>query len=184
MNLKKIIKVLHRDLGYICFGLIIVYSVSGIAVNHVDEWNPNYVITKTGSKITPLNDSSLTVQSQLDYVLTEMLMEDPVKSSFRPATNIIQIFFDNKTITANLKSGKVEIEKVESRHVFRESNFLHLNVAKKLWTYVADAFAASLILLAVTGLFMLNGKNGLGGRGKWLTLLGFLIPVAFLLLYF
>ena len=112
-----------------------------------------------------------------------MLIEEPVKNSFRPAPHIVQIFFNNKTITANLKNGKVEVEKVESRHVFRESNFLHLNAPKKLWTYIADAFAVSLILLAITGLFMLNGKNGFGGRGKWLTLLGILIPVIFLLIY-
>ena len=37
--------VFHRDLGYLCVGLTLVYAVSGVAVNHVDAWNPSYEIT-------------------------------------------------------------------------------------------------------------------------------------------
>ncbi|MCB9249541.1 MAG: hypothetical protein H6613_13830 [Ignavibacteriales bacterium] len=49
---------------------------------------------------------------------------------------------------------------------------------------MADIFALSLIFLATTGLFMIKGKKGLTGRGKWFALLGILIPLIFLLLYF
>jgi len=35
---------LHRDVGYFCIGLVIIFAVSGIAVNHKDDWNPNYRI--------------------------------------------------------------------------------------------------------------------------------------------
>jgi hypothetical protein len=38
--------VIHRDLGYVCVGLTLVYAVSGVAVNHVRDWNPNYRITR------------------------------------------------------------------------------------------------------------------------------------------
>ena len=31
---------------------------------------------------------------------------------------------------------------------------------------------------------MLKGKNGITGRGKWLIAAGFVIPIAFLILYF
>jgi hypothetical protein len=40
-----------------------------------------------------------------------------------------------------------------------------------------------LILLAVTGLFILGGKNGISGRGAWLTALGIIIPALFLIFY-
>jgi len=53
-----------------------------------------------------------------------------------------------------------------------------------LWTWVADIFGFSLILLAVTGLFVLKGKKGLNGRGKWFVALGFLIPLVFLIIYY
>ena len=48
---------------------------------------------------------------------------------------------------------------------------------------MADLFALALIFLAISGLFMIKGKNSITGRGKWLTAGGVLIPLVFLLLY-
>jgi len=61
---------------------------------------------------------------------------------------------------------------------------LHLNHLKGVWTWVADAFAVLLIMLAATGLFILKGKNGLGGRGKWFVTAGLLLPAGFVVLYY
>jgi hypothetical protein len=51
------------------------------------------------------------------------------------------------------------------------------------WTLVADAFAICMLGLAVTGLFMLKGPVGLGGRGKWLVLAGLIVPLVFIVYY-
>jgi len=107
-----------------------------------------------------------------------------LKNTFYPDSASVKIFVEGNTITANLKSGEVLQEKIKSRTVFRETNFLHLNAPKKLWTFVADIFAAALIFLAISGLFMIKGKKGITGRGAWLTALGILIPVVFYLIYF
>jgi hypothetical protein len=76
------------------------------------------------------------------------------------------------------------MEVIHSRSVFRETNYLHLNVPKKVWTYIADIFAAALIYLAVTGIFMIEGEKGIKGRGKWLVGFGLLIPLTFLFVYY
>jgi len=183
MKIRKLIRLLHRDVGYIAFGLTIIYSISGIAVNHVNDWNPNYIITKDTLSIPENADS--TIQSE---ILTKNLIDfynisDSIKSYFRPNSHSIDIFLENKTLSVNFKLKQAILEKVESRSIFRESNFLHLNNPKKLWTWVADLFALSLIFLAGTGIFMIKGKKGLKGRGKWLILLGILIPIIFLFLY-
>jgi len=49
---------------------------------------------------------------------------------------------------------------------------------------MADLYAFSLLLLAITGLFILKGKKGFSGRGKWLVGAGILVPIIFLLIYF
>ena len=36
--------ILHRDIGYVCVALTVIYAVSGIAVNHIHDWNLNYRI--------------------------------------------------------------------------------------------------------------------------------------------
>lgn len=184
MKLRRYFRVIHRDFGYLFFALVIIYSVSGIAVNHVDKWNPNYKIEKTSVKIKALTDSTITDEALVKYVVKQLNVKDSVKNSFRSALFEIRIFMENKTIDADVQKGVAKLEVISSRRFFRESNYLHLNSAKKAWTYVADYFAISLILLAVTGLFMVPGKNGIGGRGKYFVILGILVPIIFLLIYF
>ena len=43
---RKWFRVVHRDFGYLFFGLTLVYSISGIALNHLDDWNSNYIIVR------------------------------------------------------------------------------------------------------------------------------------------
>jgi len=184
MKWRRTIRVIHRDTGYIAAVLTIIYAISGIAVNHINDWNPNYIVEESVISIAPLYDSVFTKQQLLEYVISQLEIRDNVKDSFRPSPESIDIFFEGKTISANIKTGKVEIEEISNRRLFKESNFLHLNTPKKLWTWIADIFAASLILLAITGLFMNKGKQGFKGRGKWFVLLGLAIPLIFLIIYY
>jgi uncharacterized membrane protein YhdT len=52
----------------------------------------------------------------------------------------------------------------------------------KGWSPVADFFAVSLLFLAFSGLFLVKGKKGLAGSGKWFLLAGLLVPLLYVLL--
>ena len=45
------------------------------------------------------------------------------------------------------------------------------------WTWIADVYAVALLFMATSGMFVLRGRTGLAGRGKWLVGAGILIPV-------
>lgn len=181
---RKWLRILHRDIGYIAVGLTIIYSISGIAVNHVQDWNPNYVISESTIQIGAVPDSIVNSANLENYILKKIGEDGSFKNSFYPDSNSVKIFVEGNTITVDFTTGEVFQEKVKSRSVFRETNFLHLNAPKKAWTYVADVFAVALIFLAISGLFMIRGKKGITGRGAWLTGLGFLVPVVFYLIYY
>jgi hypothetical protein len=51
MKWRKFNIIIHRDLGYLCFGLTIIYAISGVAVNHIQDWNPTYVLEKIVSSV-------------------------------------------------------------------------------------------------------------------------------------
>lgn len=180
INWRRWNNILHRDLGYLAVGLTIIYSISGIAVNHVEDWNPNYKIRQVPVKTTPFTD--VPVQELIPEVLTKMNIAEKPESHFRPSPKELHLFFKNKTLKLNIEQGIGEWEIVEKRPVLFEFNYLHLNHAKKWWTYFADLYALVLLFLAVSGLFVLRGKNGLAGRGKWLTAIGILIPIIFLII--
>ncbi|MCA8915544.1 MAG: hypothetical protein KDB90_09040, partial [Planctomycetes bacterium] len=33
---------LHRDFGFFAVGLTFIYAVSGLAVNHINDWDPSF----------------------------------------------------------------------------------------------------------------------------------------------
>lgn len=181
---RRWIRIIHRDIGYLATGLTVIYAISGVAVNHVDDWNPNYVIDHIESYIDPIPENIIESESTIKSILESIDEKGKVKNIYRPDPNTLQIFAEGNTITVNINSGHVEQEKVTSRTVIRETNFLHLNAPKKVWTYVADVFAVALAFLAISGLFMIKGKKGITGRGAWLTAAGIILPIIFLLLYY
>ena len=77
---------------------------------------------------------------------------------------------------------RLTLEIVRRCPVFYEVNFLHYN-PKHLWTWFSDVFCVALMVLAITGPFVLKDNKGITGRGAWLTGVGVLLPLLFLLAY-
>ena len=171
---------LHRDVGYLAGARTTAYAISGIPENHSPHWNPNYRVTKTFTTVAPIavTDASAIVTTAMERL---QLTEAP-RSSFQPDSNTMQLFYRGTTYHVDLPTGKVMVEATRSRPVLFEMNQLHLNHSKRAWTWIADIYALALLLLAITGLFVLKGKNGITRRGAWLTAAGFL-PVVYWLAF-
>ena len=183
MNWRRINNIIHRDLGYLCFGMTIIYAISGLAVNHIADWNPNYRIEHVQATIDPQQVAGLDGRQRVGKILDLLGEEGKVKNSHQVNQDTLLIFVEHNNINVNLKTGQVNQEKSRPRYVIYQMNFLHINHAKKLWTWFADLYAIALALLAITGLFVLRGKKGITGRGAWLTAIGIVIPIFFLWLY-
>jgi uncharacterized protein len=182
MKLSKLNRILHRDIGYFFFGMTLIYAVSGVALNHRHQWNPSYIITReeftTEITISP-------PQADREYAL-EKLSELSIDAAYRThlvAGNNFRIFVEGGSVSINLSDGTGNYEIIRRRPVFNQINFLHYNTPRRLWTWYSDIYAAGLATLAITGLFLLKGKNGIKGRGAWLTGAGILIPLVFLYFY-
>ncbi len=177
MRWHKLNVILHRDVGYLAFALTIVYGVSGLAVNHRADWNPSITQTKTSLTIAPVTATGR--DAIVADALAKLSLTETPRNTFRPDPETLRIFFPNTTYSVDLPTGTVIVERVTPRPVLKEFNDLHLNTPKGIWTWIADIYALSLILLAVTGLFVLKGKHGLTGRGAWLTTIGVIVPGAY-----
>jgi hypothetical protein len=180
MKWRRLIIATHRDVGYFFAGLTVIYAISGIAVNHIEDWNPNYVIRTDEVPLgaLPAGDTDAIAATVLDRMQIGEAPESVVRMS--PAQ--IRIFLDQRTLTVALPSGNVVDERARRRFGFFELNYLHLNHGKGFWTWFADLYAFGLVVLACTGIFIITGKKGLGGRGRWLLLAGLAIPLIYLVL--
>lgn len=175
---------MHRDFGFLFFGLTLVYSISGIALNHLDDWNPNYIIIR--EEITIENPARLypgVSKAEVKEVMKELGEEKNYKNHYFPESGQIKVFLKGGAVYINTESGYGLLEIVRRRPLFREMNYLHYNPLES-WKWISDVFAGALIILAITGLFLIKGSKGITGRGAWLTILGILIPVIFLYIYF
>ena len=183
MNFRKINRVIHRDLGYLCVGGMLIYAISGVLLNHIHDFNSNYRIVQAKYQLpAEVTENALTpsgVQAVLDFVGEPR----PANAVFQPDADSLHIFIEGSVIEVDLERGTVVYERVTERPILKGMNDLHLNHAGKLWTWMADIYAVALGLLAITGLFVLTGRQGIKGRGAWLMGIGVVIPVVLALLF-
>jgi hypothetical protein len=180
INWRRLIRALHRDIGYLCIGLTIVFAVSGVALNHLRDWNPNYIVERQQKAIS--FDAKLTDQ-QINTQLLELFPNaSKPKTSYWQSVNSYKLFFDGGgTIHANFKTNKATFEHITARPVFKQFNRLHLNEAHNGWIVFSDIYAGLLIFLALSSLFMVKGKYGPFSLNRgWLVILGGAIPAFYI----
>jgi len=182
-QLRKWSRILHRDIGYFFIGTTIIYGLSGIALNHMSDWNPNYSV-EINHFTTDLNlEKTASLKNNILNLLDKIDSRENYKSHYYSSNTTLKIFLKGgSSIVVNTKSGNGRAEYLKRRPVFYEVNYLHYN-PNKIWTWFSDIFAGALILFAITSFFMVKGKNGISGRGGIYTILGILIPLLFLMLY-
>ena len=181
MNWKKTNYILHRDLGFLAIGLTLVYAVSGLALNHIHEWNSNYSLEKSTTRIEPLVRFVDSPELAVIPILERLGEEKRYQSIFRPDKDSIQIFVDGRSILCNLRTGVVHFDKAVPRPVLYELNALHLNKPKGVWTWLADIYAVVLGLLAITGGLMIKKRRLLKREGV-LMVLGVVVPIVAMVL--
>lgn len=182
-TLRKWSRILHRDIGYFFIGTTILYGISGIALNHLSDWNPNYSVTIKDFTTTLNLENSPSVKNNILKLLDKVDHRDNYKKHYYPDANKLKIFIKGgSSILINVDSGKGFAEYLKRRPLFYEANFLHYN-PNRIWTWFSDVFAGALILFAITSLFMVKGKKGITGRGGIYTVLGIILPILFLWIY-
>jgi hypothetical protein len=172
------LRAIHRDVGYSAVGLTVVYAASGIAVNHVADWDPNFTHATMTHELGRLPDDDEAASRQ---VLATLGIRDPPKEVYREGDEL-EVLLERRTLHVAVATGHVVDEAQRSRFFLRVANWLHLNRGKKAWSYFADAYAAALLFLALSGMFMLPGRKGLLGRGAVFMLLGASIPILYVTL--
>jgi len=180
MRLRKLNNVIHRDLGYLLAGITILYALSGLALNHADDWDPNFVITRKGVQTPVANDVADVTRDWVLSALEPLGERGNYRSHDFPTPEKVKIYLDEGSVFVDLKTGKGVLESVKRRPLFYHINYLHIS-RRRAWLLFSDLFAVGLILVSVTGLFVLKGSKGITGRGAILAGAGIMVPIVFIL---
>lgn len=172
-------RVIHRDVGYFLFGMTIIYSISGIALNHINDFDPSY--DKVQEELTmDISKYDLSNKEDLLSILDVFGEKKNYKNHTKKKNGATKIFLNKGSLVLD-DSGEIYYEKWRRRPILHASNYLHYNPGK-WWVWFSDFFAGGLILIAITGIFIVKGKNGITRRGLVYTVLGIIIPLLFLFL--
>jgi len=173
MKLSRVLRIVHRDLGFLVVGITLIYGISGIILNHLSGSDPAFR-TEMKTIQLPANLS----ETELDALWRADNQLPSLKRIMRMDENRLRLFLDGGIGVYHSTNGSLSYEKHKKRHLVHWMNRLHYNKVKG-WSPVADFFAGSLILLAITGLFLVKGKRGIAGSGKWYLIVGILIPILY-----
>lgn len=169
------LRIIHRDLGYLMVGICLVYGISGMLLNHMNGKDPAYKSTNHTIHMTVgLGEQELASAWNADSSLPKLKKAIPIDEQHT------RLMLDGGMGVYNSATGLTDYE-LHKKNVFVYwINKLHYNKVNG-WSIMGDIFAVSLIFFAVSGLFMVRGKKGLLGRGKWFLAAGLLIPILYIL---
>jgi hypothetical protein len=200
MSWRRPLVTLHRDLGYLVFGLTVVYAVSGIATNHRAHWDyndrietgrapvgqPAALLGEWGGDDVASGELARARQDQLVQAIGRALERPgPPRKAFWRNPDRLGLFYaeaERDVVDYVPSTGVAEWTRRTPRPLLRQLNMLHLNEKRWLWTWIGDSYAMVLLFMAGSGVLIVKGRKGLLGRGGLFLLAGVLVPLLVVLL--
>jgi hypothetical protein len=188
------LRAIHRDFGYLAIGFTVIYAISGIAQNHIEDWGDvSYQAserTVTIAAIAADVPDDVAIQrvadaAQLGPPTGKLRAGDEIRLDYANGSKVTAIVLapGATTIGSVTRGGTaVTIQARERRAFIGLANWLHTARGKKSWKYVSDAYAVLLLYLALSGIFMIKGRLGLKWRGTILISTGIAVPVLYVAL--
>ena len=182
-KIRKWSRILHRDVSYLFAGMILIYALSGILMNHRGDLNPHYSVDRQEYKVAADLSDKAKIDKALVLTLLEPLGEtENYTKHYFPKGGEMKVFLKGgSSLVVNTRTGDAVYESLKRRPLLSDMVKLHYNPGR-WWTTFSDTFAVCLILITLTGLVMVKGPKGFWGRGGILFIIGLLVPVLFLVL--
>lgn len=173
---------LHRDLSFLFAGILVIYAISGIVMNHRNTINPNYSIERREYRIREVLPSQQEMRkAEVLRLLKPLGEETNYTKHYFPQEGVMKVFLKGgSNLVVDIRTGQAVYEKLEKRPFLSAVTRLHYNPGH-WWTWFSDLFAVSLLIIILTGFLMMKGKKRLWGIGGIELLIGILVPLAFLL---
>lgn len=171
----------HRDIAYFYVGLILSFSISGIALNHRRTFNSrSYVVETELFNLQVPQDEDQIDETYVKSILPTIGIENEYRS-FRISNGALRVLYDHAQAEIDIKTGEGEKEWLNKRILLAEMADLH-QTTNKWWIWYSDIFGVGMILIATSGMFIAGGNQSFRKKGWIMALVGLIFPLIFLLL--
>ena len=150
-SIRKWSRLIHRDLSFFFAGMVLIYAISGIVMNHRDTINPNFSIERKEYKITGKLPGKEGMKKEKVLTLLQPLGEEGnYTKHYFPKADIMKVFLKGwSNLQVNVSTGEAVYESVTRRPLIGAMARLHYNPGQ-WWTYFADIFAVGLIIITLS----------------------------------
>lgn len=137
ITLRKWSRVIHRDLSFFFSGMVLIYAISGIVMNHRNTINPNYSVERQEYAIT----ETLPVQSDFKKedvlkLLVPLGEEGNYTKHYFPQENLMKVFLKGgSSLVVELSTRHAVYEKLTRRPLLSALTKLHYNPGS-WWTHL------------------------------------------------
>ena len=177
---RKWSRLIHRDVSYFFAGILIIYCISGVYMNHRDTVNVHYTVDRIEFEANQYAKGSKLSETEVRELLGNYNLSDAYTKHYYPQDNRLKVFIKGgSSLELNQSTGQGVVELLSKRPLVSDMVKLHYN-PNKWWTWFSDFFCIAMILVAITGFTMMKGRKGFVGRGGILLLIGILIPIIIL----
>ena len=92
-SIRKWSRLIHRDLSFFFAGMVLIYAISGIVMNHRDTINPNFSIERKEYKITGKLPGKEGMKKEKVLTLLQPLGEEGnYTKHYFPKADIMKVF--------------------------------------------------------------------------------------------
>jgi hypothetical protein len=172
---------IHRDLGYFYVGLIIAFALSGIFLNHRQNWHPEKYTTEVKAITFQVPQDEKAITDEFVEGMTKQLGIAGKHRRFMVRKGELRVAYEKFDVEIDIKTGQGELISFIKTPVVGQIIQLHKDTSA-WWIYYSDVFGLSMIIIAVTGMFIGSGKFSFRARGWKLALAGLVFPLIFLFL--
>ena len=136
----------------------------------------------TEHTLSDLPTKEATTRESVEEIMVRLGIEESYTKHYFPKENQLKVFLKGgSSLEVDIASGSAVYESLKRRPLIGQMTNLHYNPGR-WWSWFSDIFAVALMVITLTGLFMLKGNKELWGRGGIELLIGIAIPILFVLL--
>lgn len=128
-------RIIHRDLSYFFAGVVVVYAVSGIVLNHKRDFNSNYSVRRTELQMPGVYPAPAeTSREQAEELLRTADPEARYAKHYVSGEHRVKVFVaGGSVLEVDMQNGRAVYEKLTKRPVISSMNRLHYNPSR-WWT--------------------------------------------------
>lgn len=178
---RKWSRLIHRDVSFFFAGILLIYCISGIYMNHRNSINVHYTVERIEFQTNDYPAGKKLKEKEVRALLGNYQLSDAYTKHYYPKDNYLKVFIKGgSSLELNQANGQGVVEILSKRPLVSDMVKLHYNPGK-WWTWFSDFFCIAMILVIITGFTMLKVRKGIFGRGGLLLIAGILIPIIILL---